>query len=38
MKKAQFLTRLAKLTKGYPLRSQECEEDPRFVAKLFDIA
>ena len=38
MKKAQFLTRLAKLTKGYPLRSQEYEEDPRFIAKLFDMA
>ena len=38
MKKAQFLSTLAKLTKGYPLHSQDCEEDPRFIAKLFDIA
>jgi hypothetical protein len=38
MKKAQFLSALAKLTKGYPLHSQDCEKDPRFIVKLFDIA
>ena len=38
MKKAQFLSTLAKLTKGYSLHSQDYEEDPRFIAKLFDIA
>lgn len=38
MTQAQFLKRLEKLTKGYGMHSQDCEEDPRFVAKLFDIA
>lgn len=38
MTQAQFLKTLEKLTKGYGFRSQDCEEDPRFVAKLFDIA
>lgn len=38
MTKTQFLTKLAKLTRGYSFHSQDCEEDPRFVAKLFDIA
>lgn len=38
MKKARFLATLANLTKGYSLYSQDCEEDPLFVAKLFDIA
>ena len=38
MKKAQFLSALLKLTKGYPLHSQDSDEDPRFVAKLFDMA
>ena len=38
MTKDQFLIKLAKLTRGYSLNSQDCEDDPRFVAKLFDIA
>jgi hypothetical protein len=38
MTKAKFLQTIARLTKGYPLGSQQYESAPRFVAKLFDIA
>lgn len=38
MTKTQFLSRIATLTKGYPLYSQDSASDPIFVAKLFDIA
>lgn len=38
MTKAKFLQTLARLTKGYGYHSQDCEADPLFVAKLFDIA
>ena len=38
MKPATILQRLEKLTQGYSLYSQDAEGDPRFVAKLFDIA
>jgi hypothetical protein len=38
MKPEQFLKNLERLTKGYDLLSQDGEDDPRFVAKLFDIA
>jgi hypothetical protein len=38
MTKAKFLQTLERLTKGYGYHSQDCEVDPRFVAKLFDIA
>jgi hypothetical protein len=38
MKPATLLKKLEARTRGYSLNSQDCEEDPRFVAKLFDIA
>ena len=38
MTKAQFLSKLAVLTKQYLMRSQEQASDPIFAAKLFDIA
>jgi hypothetical protein len=38
MTKATFLSRLATLTKRYPIYSQDEAQDPVFVAKLFDIA
>lgn len=38
MTKAQFLSRLAKLTRRYPLHSQDDASDPVFVAKLFSLA
>ena len=38
MTKAQFLSRLARLTQAYPFHSQDDVDDPIFAAKLFDIA
>jgi hypothetical protein len=36
MKKARFLATIAREMKQYPLRSQEFEETPVFVVKLFN--
>jgi hypothetical protein len=38
MTKAKFLQKLERLMQYCPYRSQESEADPRFEAKLFDIA
>ena len=37
-RRVTYLMKLEKLTKGYGLHSQDCEEAPRFLAKFFDIA
>jgi hypothetical protein len=36
MKKAQFVSTIAKAMRDYPLRSQELEDTPLFVMKLFN--
>lgn len=38
MHKAKFISKIEKLMKRYPDRSQSEVEDPIFVVKLFDIA
>jgi len=37
MTKAQFIQTIARLTAGYPIRSQAHDENPLIVAKIFDI-
>jgi hypothetical protein len=36
MKKARFIATIAKKMRDYPLRSQELEDAPVFVMKLFN--
>ena len=33
-----MLHQIEQRTKGYPLYSQDCEEDVRFFVKLYDLA